>query len=103
MQPSLVLGTAQFGSDYGVVNSRGRLALDDIRSILDVARLGGIETIDTAVGYGDAEQRLGLCGVAGFRVITKISPANIEPGAAGSAIRRMASECCERLRCSRLH
>lgn len=34
----------------------------------------GVNTLDTAIGYGESEQRLGEIGVAGWRVVTKLPP-----------------------------
>lgn len=56
--PSLVLGTAQWGQAYGVTNAAGRLSDDDISEIVAVAREWGISEVDTARGYGNAQERL---------------------------------------------
>ncbi len=68
----LALGTVQFGLDYGVANQDGRVSLDETARILEVAHDAGIDTLDTAIGYGDAESRLGEIGVAGWRVVSKL-------------------------------
>ena len=56
---ALVLGTAQWGSPYGVTNERGRLVDSDLAEIMAVAGEASIKAVDTAAGYGDAEVRLG--------------------------------------------
>jgi aryl-alcohol dehydrogenase-like predicted oxidoreductase len=56
---ALVLGTAQWGSPYGVTNERGRLGDSDLAEIMAVAADASIKAVDTAAGYGDAEVRLG--------------------------------------------
>lgn len=69
----LGLGTAQFGTIYGV-NNQGKMVSDaDLRRILCQARDLGMRTIDTAVAYGQAEQRLGGYDLKPFDVITKIT------------------------------
>lgn len=68
----LALGTAQFGLDYGVANAGGRMALDEAQRILGTARRCGVDTLDTAIAYGDAEARLGQLGTDGFRLVTKL-------------------------------
>jgi aryl-alcohol dehydrogenase-like predicted oxidoreductase len=68
----LALGTVQFGQSYGIANSDARVSLDTAREILSVAFSIGIDTIDTAVAYGDSESRLGTIGVADWDVITKL-------------------------------
>jgi aryl-alcohol dehydrogenase-like predicted oxidoreductase len=69
------LGTAQFGLDYGVTNTRGRLDDATMRAVLEASRDAGITLLDTASGYGDSEQRLGaaLQALAGhpWQVMTK--------------------------------
>jgi aryl-alcohol dehydrogenase-like predicted oxidoreductase len=56
---ALVLGTAQWGTPYGVTNERGRLSDSDLAEIMAVAAEASIKAVDTAAGYGDAEVRLG--------------------------------------------
>jgi len=68
----LALGTVQFGLPYGVANDSGQVPLSEIVTILSRAAAGGMDTLDTAIGYGDAESSLGRAGIAGWRVITKL-------------------------------
>lgn len=70
----LALGTAQFGMDYGIGNRSGMIARADGERIIGFARDVGIRTIDTAIGYGESETRLGQFGLDGFDVVTKIPP-----------------------------
>jgi hypothetical protein len=68
----LALGTVQFGLDYGIANQSGQVSQDEARSILDYAKAHGIGTLDTAINYGNSEQRLGEIGVTGWQVISKL-------------------------------
>lgn len=68
----LALGTVQFGLSYGVTNTTGMTPRHEAAEILQRARSTGIDTLDTAVGYGDSESVLGQLGIDGFKVITKI-------------------------------
>lgn len=68
----LAIGTVQFGLDYGIANAGGRVASHEIVRILATARRAGIGLIDTAVAYGDSEDRLGKAGVAEFNVVSKL-------------------------------
>jgi D-threo-aldose 1-dehydrogenase len=70
------LGTAQFGSAYGISNTRGQVSPDEARAILARARDAGITVLDTAAAYGDAEEILGsiLPADAPFRIVTKTLP-----------------------------
>jgi aryl-alcohol dehydrogenase-like predicted oxidoreductase len=68
----LALGTVQFGLDYGVTHGGGRVPGTEIGKILAVAQSAGIDTLDTAAGYGDAEDMLGSVEAGlSFRIITK--------------------------------
>jgi aryl-alcohol dehydrogenase-like predicted oxidoreductase len=55
----LALGTAQLGVDYGVANRGGRPPGDEVDRILGTALDLGIEYVDTAAAYGDAEVAIG--------------------------------------------
>lgn len=68
----LALGTVQFGLDYGIANQRGQVSQNEVRLILDHAKAHGIDTLDTAINYGNSEQRLGENGVTGWQVISKL-------------------------------
>lgn len=67
------LGSAQFGMDYGIANTAGQCPKDDIARILARATDAGVELLDTAAEYGDAEARLGACLPKDhtFRIVTK--------------------------------
>jgi aryl-alcohol dehydrogenase-like predicted oxidoreductase len=74
----LALGTVQFGLDYGVTHGGGRVPEGEVRNILAVAREAGIDTLDTAAGYGDAEDVLGRVEAGqSFRIITKTAAAGL--------------------------
>lgn len=68
----LALGTVQFGLNYGIANIEGQVSYDEAKAILDLARAGGMDTIDTAIAYGDSEQRLGEIGIQDWRVVSKL-------------------------------
>ena len=67
----IVIGTANFGMDYGIGNNQKKLLDSDILEIISIAKKKGIETIDTADSYGNSLKRLGEFGVNDFKVITK--------------------------------
>lgn len=71
-QLKLALGTVQFGLDYGVANTAGRVSFGEAREILRIAHQSGIDTLDTAIAYGDSESVLGRLGVDSWKVITKL-------------------------------
>ncbi|MBN2852936.1 MAG: aldo/keto reductase [Clostridia bacterium] len=60
MKPSrMTLGTVQLGLDYGINNKEGKPSLEKAFRILDHAFLNGINTFDTAAGYGESEKVIG--------------------------------------------
>jgi aryl-alcohol dehydrogenase-like predicted oxidoreductase len=70
----IALGTAQFGLAYGVANKTGQVNLNEMKAMLQFAAINGIDTLDTAVAYGDAESRLKEAGSRNFQVVTKLPP-----------------------------
>lgn len=58
MTSKLILGSANFGLQYGIANKR-KLDKDEVFEILDKASVQGIWGIDTARGYGNAENVIG--------------------------------------------
>jgi aryl-alcohol dehydrogenase-like predicted oxidoreductase len=70
----LALGTAQFGSAYGVSNIIGQPSFLEVRRILDSARKQNFKILDTAATYGNSEELLGRIGVSDWQVVTKIPP-----------------------------
>jgi aryl-alcohol dehydrogenase-like predicted oxidoreductase len=68
----LALGTAQFGLAYGIANKEGQITADVAGKILARARAVGMDMIDTAIAYGESEQRLGEAGVGGWHIVSKL-------------------------------
>ena len=68
----LALGTAQFGSPYGVANQFGQVSKEETQRVLRSCQLAGITTIDTASSYGTSEQILGSIGVDRFNIVSKL-------------------------------
>lgn len=54
----LCIGTVQFGLDYGIRGQKKTLIEDSIK-ILDYATQNGVDNIDTAFAYGNAEEVVG--------------------------------------------
>lgn len=75
----IALGSAQFGLSYGVANIAGKVGFTEALKIRDVALENNVDTVDTAVAYGDSEDTLGSIGVDNFKVVTKLPaiPENI--------------------------
>jgi aryl-alcohol dehydrogenase-like predicted oxidoreductase len=102
----LGLGTVQFGLPYGATNRRGRVSDDEVPGLLEAAARHGIEVLDTAPAYGDAERLIGAALAAGarFRVVTKTPAADlaIAPQARARALRAALLRSLERLRQERV-
>lgn len=60
MNDKLILGTVQFGINYGINNSTGLPSEELVNNILSKANNSGITTLDTAAAYGLAEKRIGI-------------------------------------------
>ncbi len=104
----IALGTVQFGLGYGVANQKGQVELDEIREILDMSRTEGLDTIDTAIGYGESEAQLGRAGVSQWDVITKLpalpdSCKDIEAWVCENVTQSLNRLCKERLEGLLLH
>lgn len=52
----MMLGTVQFGLDYGIANRAGKPSYELAREIIQLAVESGVNCLDTAAAYGDSEQ-----------------------------------------------
>ena len=68
----LALGTVQFGLSYGIANKSGQVRRSEAAEMLHLARDNGVDTLDTAISYGESESCLGEIGVDGFKIVTKL-------------------------------
>lgn len=76
MESKLILGTVQFGLDYGINNNTGIISEKKIKEILDYAFNNGIKLLDTAEAYGSSQKKIGEYHKKSrnkFGVITKFS------------------------------
>ena len=69
MGAELVLGTAQFETSYGIMRKTTREF--DACQLLELATSLGVTSLDTAPGYGNAQEMIGSCGWKGA-IHTKI-------------------------------
>ncbi|PWW11552.1 aldo/keto reductase [Mangrovibacter plantisponsor] len=74
----MVLGSVQFGMNYGITNAEGRASPNVIEKIIKQAITEGIEYIDTAAAYGESEATIGKTLTGGWlgrvKIITKTPP-----------------------------
>ena len=100
----LVLGTVQFGLNYGINNLNSKPTREKSFAMLDYAWENGIRTFDTAYAYGDAEEILGEfiktrnLG-SEIKIITKLKPNVLAevPGSEVEIIRKNLAESLKRL------
>lgn len=93
----IVLGTVQFGCQYGI-NSVGRPNEDEVRRILVCAAEAGITKLDTSSAYGESEKVLGECipNYAQFQIISKYPKSDV-------SVREMFMGSLERLKVQKLY
>ncbi|MCZ8286739.1 MAG: aldo/keto reductase, partial [Bacteroidia bacterium] len=99
----LALGGAQFGLAYGVSNLSGQVSREAARDIVGLARTGGVDTIDTAIAYGDSEACLGEVGVSGFKVVTKLPALPGDVDGVEAWVRGQIEASLKRLGVTRIH
>ena len=68
----IILGTAQFGSKYGISNVKGKVGSKEISKILNYAKSKNIDSLDTAIEYGKCEEELSKIDMSSWNIITKI-------------------------------
>tara|TARA_B100002019_G_C21162257_1_gene543923 strand:- start:175 stop:1038 length:864 start_codon:yes stop_codon:yes gene_type:complete len=59
LNSKIILGTAQFGMNYGINNTSGKISKLKAFNILNYAFSNGIKELDTASSYGDSEKIIG--------------------------------------------
>ena len=99
----LALGTVQFGQSYGVANKVGQVPAAEAKAILEYAASNGIDMLDTAIGYGDSEQRLGEIGISDWQVVSKIPAVPDGCGDIGNWVIKSVQGSLQRLGIRRLY
>lgn len=101
--PRLALGTVQFGLRYGIANQAGQVNRDDAAAILNHAWANHLDTLDTAIAYGESEQRLGEIGVEQWRVVSKLPALPLDCADVAKWVRESVHGSLSRLAIPRLH
>ncbi len=99
----LALGSVQFGLAYGVANRSGQVSPAEAKEIIQAARSAGVDTIDTAIGYGDSEACLGNIGVTDLNVVTKLPGLPGELADVRSWVEKEFAQALLRLRLTRVY
>jgi len=97
MLNKLAIGTVQFGLNYGIANKSGQVSAEEGKLILDFARSNGVDTLDTAIGYGDSEKVLGQIGVSFWNVITKLPAIPDSVNSVSAWVNKSFAESLEKL------
>ncbi|MEY3581548.1 MAG: hypothetical protein RLZ02_501 [Actinomycetota bacterium] len=74
----IVLGGAQLGLPYGILNGGETLSREEVARILDTAVDHGIDSIDTAIAYGQSESIIGETSQNRFKIISKLPPLPVD-------------------------
>lgn len=99
----IALGTAQFGFSYGVSNKNGQTSIAEIIRILELAHSTGLDTLDTAIAYGNSENNLGAVGVNGWKVVTKLPGFPYGSASLKPWVKEMVAGSMNRMRLSRIY
>jgi len=103
-----MLGTVQFGMEYGIANVSGKPSFDRVCEIVRTAYENGVTALDTAAAYGTSEEvvgatlaRLGL--TEAMTVVSKVPPIEADSDqVAETIIERTIRQSLKRLRLERL-
>jgi aryl-alcohol dehydrogenase-like predicted oxidoreductase len=93
----LALGTVQLGLPYGISNFSGQTSLAEARNMLKFALANGLDTLDTAIAYGDSEMRLGEVGTQGFKLVSKLPALPDGCANVGAWVKRQTEESMSRM------
>ncbi|TCV84258.1 aldo/keto reductase [Sulfurirhabdus autotrophica] len=93
----LVLGTVQFGLPYGVANQDGQVSRSVAKDMLKLAEANGIDTLDTAIAYGESETCLGEVGTQGFKLVTKLPSVPVDCADVSGWVQEQVNESLARL------
>ena len=99
----IALGTAQFGMTYGIANQKGMLETNEVEELLNLARNAGIDTLDTAMLYGNCEEVLGHIGIADWCVVTKLPPIPDSCQDVSGWVEQSVTNSLNRMKISKMH
>ena len=98
----IVLGGAQLGLPYGILNGGETLSREDVARILDTAFGHGIDSIDTAIAYGQSESIIGETAQNRFKVISKLPPIPSSVSNVSEWVHTQVDASLSRLKCTSL-
>jgi len=98
----IVLGGAQLGLPYGILNGGETLSREEVARILDTAVGHGIDSIDTAIAYGQSESVIGETAQNRFNIISKLPPLPLEVSNVSEWVHMQVDASLARLKCKSL-
>jgi aryl-alcohol dehydrogenase-like predicted oxidoreductase len=98
----IVLGGAQLGLPYGILNGGETLSREEVARILDTAIALGIDSIDTAIAYGQSESIIGETAQNRFNIISKLPPLPLGVSNVSEWVHTQVDASLARLNCKSL-
>jgi len=98
----IVLGGAQLGLPYGILNGGETLSREEVARILDTAVDHGIDSIDTAIAYGQSESIIGETSQNRFNIISKLPPLPVDISNVSEWVHSQVQGSLYRLKCTSL-
>ena len=98
----IVLGGAQLGLPYGILNGGETLSREEVSRILDTAVDHGIDSIDTAIAYGQSESIIGETSQNRFNIISKLPPLPVDISNVSEWVHSQVQGSLSRLKCTSL-
>ena len=98
----IVLGGAQLGLPYGILNGGETLSREEVARILDTAVSHGIDSIDTAIAYGQSESIIGETSQNRFKIISKLPPLPLDVSNVFEWVLAQVEASLSRLKCTSL-
>jgi aryl-alcohol dehydrogenase-like predicted oxidoreductase len=98
----IVLGGAQLGLPYGILNGGETLSREEVARILDTAVDHGIDSIDTAIAYGQSESIIGETSQNRFNIISKLPQLPVDISNVSEWVHSQVQGSLSRLKCTSL-
>ena len=98
----IVLGGAQLGLPYGILNGGETLSREEVACILNTSVDHGIDSIDTAIAYGQSESIIGATSQNRFKIISKLPPLPVDISNVSEWVHSQVQGSLSRLKCTSL-
>lgn len=101
MTEKIILGTVQFGLNYGINNQSGKVSEEEVNQIFDYSFQNGVSILDTADAYGNATDLIGNYNKQSnnqFKIITKFKSGHSDI----AALDKVVTDTLERLNISQI-